>query len=266
MIIIKIGGGQAIRENLDNILKDFAQLSGEKLIVHGANHEMKEISQKLGKEQRIVTSPSGYTSRYTDRETLEIFMMVYAGVANKRIVEKLQQFGVNAVGISGVDGKLLQGKRKPSVRIVEEGRTKILHDDYTGKVERANTQLLRLLLDNGYVPVICPPVLSYENEAINVDNDRIIAVLAEALAPDTIINLFEAPGLLRDHTDEKSLITHIYAASLDDAMDYAEGRMKKKILGTRETLAAGAKKIIFADGRTKTPIANALAGKGTTIA
>ncbi len=181
MIIVKIGGGAAVRDNLDNILKDFADIDGKKIIVHGANHEMKQISKKLGNPEKIVKSPSGFTSRFTDRATLEIFMMVYAGVANKRIVEKLQKLGVNALGLSGLDGRLLVGKRKPYVKVVENNKVKIMRGNFTGTVEEINTGLLELLLDNSYVPVIAPPAISFKGDAINTDNDRIVGALCKGL-------------------------------------------------------------------------------------
>jgi len=140
MFVVKIGGSKGI--NLDYVLEDLAHQTELLVLVHGASDELNQISTQLGKPPRMVTSPSGYTSRYTDRGTLDIFAMVYCGKLNMRIVEKLQQLGVNAVGLSGVDGRLLEGKRKSSVRIIENGRKMILRDDFTGKIERANVNLL----------------------------------------------------------------------------------------------------------------------------
>jgi len=264
MLILKIGGGKAIKENLDNILSDFASHEGKKLIVHGANHEMKLISEKMGLPERMITSPSGFTSRYTEKQTIEVFEMVYAGVANKRIVEKLHKHGVNAVGLSGLDGGLLRGKRKPYVKSVEDGKVKILRDDFTGTVESVNTDLLSLLMDNGYVPVIAPPAISEENEAINVDNDRIVDALCRSLKVATVISLFEAPGLLRDHEDPTSLIPDIDKSKVDEFMQFAEGRMKKKILHAIDS-SQNVRQMILADGRTQTPVSDALEGKGTVI-
>lgn len=265
MIILKIGGGKGIVENLDEILRDFAALPGPKILVHGANHEMRVVSEKLGRPEKIITSPSGFTSRYTDRETLEIFEMVYSGVANKRIVEKLQKQGVNAIGLSGIDGRLWEGKRKEAIRAVEGDKVRIIRDDFTGTVEKVNSSLLKLLLDNGYVPVLTPPAISYEGEAINVDNDRAAAVLASGMGADTIVMLFEAPGLLADANDPNSLIRRLSKEELSSSMDLGEGRMKKKLLGSIEGLDAGVKRIVYGDGRIKEPIKSALAGNGTII-
>ena len=240
-------------------------MEGKNIIVHGANHEMSIVSQKLGKPERIVKSPSGFTSRYTDRETIDIFEMVYSGVANKRIVEKLHKYGINALGLSGLDGKLFVGKRKRYVKIVKDGKTKLLRDNYTGTIEKTNKELLELLLDNGYTPVIAPPAISFKNEPINVDNDRIIGALCKSLDIEIVISLFEAPGLLKDVEDPESLIKTIDKNNLDEYMRYAKGRMKKKIHHAKEAFENGVTKIIFADGRTDEPISKAIDGEGTII-
>jgi acetylglutamate/LysW-gamma-L-alpha-aminoadipate kinase len=214
----------------------------------------------------MVTSPSGYTSRYTDPETLDIFAMIYCGKINLRIVERLQRLGVNAVGLSGVDGRLLEGQRKAAIRIVEEGRVRMLRDDYTGKVEKANVDFLRLLLDHGYLPVISPPAISYEGEAINVDGDRAAAVIANALGADRLIILSNTPGFLRNVDEEGSLIQELDRAGIEDAIErYAQGRMKKKLLGAREALEEGVKTVVLADGRIERPVTAALSGQGTVI-
>ena len=265
-LVIKIGGGAGL--NLDAICRDLAALvkGGQALVVvHGGSHETNVISERLGKPPRFVTSASGYTSRYTDAETLDVFAMVYAGKANKRLVERLQKLGVNAVGLTGVDGRLLEGPRKASIRIVEDGKTRILRDDYTGKVERVNVGLLQLLLGQGYLPVVAPLAISYEGEAMNVDGDRAAAAIAAALAADTLVILSNVPGLLARFPDESSLIPRLAGDEVASGMALAEGRMKKKVMGAAEALSHGVRRVVFADGRIVAPVAAALAGQGTVI-
>ncbi len=264
MIVVKTGGSRGI--NLDYVLKDIARQTEPLVLVHGASDELNRISEQLGKPPRMVTSPSGYTSRYTDPETLDIFNMVYCGKLNTRIVEKLQQLGVNAVGLSGVDGRLLEGRRKPTLRIVEDGRKKVLRDDYTGRVEKANVSLLTTLLDHGYLPVVSPPAISYEGEVINVDGDRAAAVLADGLGADRLVILSNTPGFLEDADDEGTLIPRLARDDIDEAIaTHARGRMKKKLLGAREALEVGVKKVILGDGRVPSPVTSALRGEGTVI-
>ena len=152
-----------------------------------------------------------------------------------------------------------------SMRPVENGRTRVLRDDYTGRVERVNVALLESLLNGRYVPVITPPAVSYEGEAINVDGDRAAAQTAAALGADTLIILSDVPGLLRDFPNEASLISRIATKDLPDFMDVAQKRMKKKVMGAQEALAGGVDTVVFGDGRVETPIRCALAGKGTVI-
>lgn len=267
MIVVKVGGSEGI--DLDAVCRDVAELikEGQELVlVHGGSHETNIVAEKLGHPPRFVTSVSGYTSRFTDRETLEIFEMVYCGKVNKSIVERLQRLGVNAVGLSGLDGRLLEGRRKEAIRIREGSKRRVLHGDYTGIVERVNVELLRLLLDNGYLPVVTPPAISYQSEGINVDGDRAAAAIAQALGATELVILSNVPGLLRDFPDETTLIPRIERARAEEALAFAEGRMKKKVLGAIEALEAGVGRVIFADGRVEAPIHAALAGRGTVIA
>lgn len=266
MFVLKIGGSAGI--NYDLIADDIAALTktGEQMVVvHGGSALTNEVATALGHPPQMVTSVSGFTSRRTDRRTLEIFEMVYCGQMNKGLVEKLQQRGVNAIGLSGLDGRLWEGPRKEAIRIIENGRRMVLRDDFTGKVEKINTDLLRLLMTAGYLPVITPPAISYEGEAINVDGDRASAATAVALNVDTLIILSNVPGLLERFPDEASLIRHIPAQKLEAFMDVAQARMKKKVMGAQEALAGGLKRVVFADGRVENPLQRALAGEGTVI-
>jgi len=267
MIVVKVGGSEGI--DLEAVCQDVAFLVKEgcqMVLVHGGSGETNRVAEQLGHPPRFVTSVSGFTSRFTDRETLEIFEMVYCGKINKHIVERLQGFGVNAVGLSGLDGRLLEGRRKEAIRIREGGKRRVLHDDHTGTVEQVNVSLLRLLLDGGYLPVVTPPAISFQSEAINVDGDRAAAVIAQAMGATELVILSNVPGLLRDFPDETTLIPRIDRSRVEDAMEFAEGRMKKKVLGAVEALRAGVAQVIFADGRIDAPVRSALAGRGTVIA
>jgi acetylglutamate/LysW-gamma-L-alpha-aminoadipate kinase len=266
MLVIKIGGSEGI--DLDACCADIAELwhAGHRMVlVHGGSDETNRISAQLGHPPRFVTSVSGVESRYTDRETRDIFAMVYAGKVQTGIVERLQGRGVNAVGLSGLDGRVLEGPRKESIRVVESGKRLVLHGDYTGKVERVNAGLLTLLLDNGYLPVLCPLAASFAGEAINVDGDRAAACVAVALAAQTLIVLSNVPGLLAAWPDEGSLVRRLGGDELDHAMELAKGRMKKKIMGAQEALAGGVRTVVLGDARRERPISAALAGQGTVI-
>jgi acetylglutamate/LysW-gamma-L-alpha-aminoadipate kinase len=266
MIVLKIGGSEGI--DYDLIADDVAALvkEGQPLIViHGGSSLTNKVATQLGHPPEFVTSVSGFSSRRTDRRTLEIFEMVYCGQMNKGLVEKLQRRGVNAVGLSGLDGRIWEGPRKDVIKVIQNGRKRVIRDDYTGKVEKVNTGLLQTLLDAGALPVLTPPAASYDGEAINVDGDRAAAATAAAFQAEALIILSNVPGLLEKFPDESSLIRHIPAAKIDQFMSVAEDRMKKKVMGAQEALAQGIGRIVFADGRVAQPVRRALAGEGTVI-
>ncbi len=265
-MVVKIGGTRGVDFSelcldKENILAEGKQL----VLVHGGSAEANDLGEKLGTPPRFITSPSGYTWRYTDRTTLEIFLMSVNGKVNTLLVEQLHRLGVNAFGLSGMDGGLLRATRKENVISIENGKRKILHDDYTGRIEHVNTALLYLLLEAGYLPVVAPLAVSQKGEALNVDADRAAASLAAALNADTLIFLTAVPGLLEHFPDETTLIRFLPRSHLASALEMSQGRMKKKILGAEEALQGGVKRIIIADGRWEKPITNALAGNGTVI-
>ena len=265
MKILKVGGGSSV--NWDYIGEDIAQLLKKEqlIIVHGAGAIRDKIANQLNAPSRTIISPSGFPSTYTDKKAIEVFLMVYPGLVNKQIVAKLQSYGVNAVGLSGVDGRLWQAKRKKEILSQEGSKVKVIKDSFTGKVEKINTSLLNLLLDAQYIPVLCPPAISEEHEIVNTDNDTATAVLAKEMRCREIIMLFEAPGLLENHKDESTLIKHIPKEKIDDYLQYAQGRMKKKLLGAKQAFSTGVTKIYWGDGRISQPISQLLKGKGTII-
>jgi len=264
--VVKVGGSDGI--DLDAVCDDVASLvaSGLRLVmVHGGSAETNRVSTLLGHPPRFVTSPSGHESRFTDRATLEVFEMVYCGKVNKGLVERLQARGVNAVGLSGMDGRLLEGRRKSSVRSLEGGRVRVLRGDHTGVVERVNTSLLTLLLDRCFLPVITPPAISYEGVAINVDGDRAAAAVARELRAEALLLLSNVPGLLRDFPNEGSLVRELTVSGLEEAMSYAGGRMKRKLMGAGEALLGGVGRVVLGDARRDMPLRRALAGEGTVV-
>ncbi len=265
MIVVKMGGAQGV--NLPAVCADVAELvnAGKPVVfVHGGSNETNELTAQLGLTARFITTVTGFTSRYTDRKTLEIFAMATAKV-NLILVEQLQKAGVNAIGISGVDGRLLCAKRNDAIKIVENGKRLVIRDDYTGRIETVNAGLLHALLSAGLTPVIQPLAISESGDALNVDADRAAAMVAGAMGAEQLILLTNVPGLLRNFPDETSLIPHIDRSAVNAALELAEGRMKKKVLGAIEALERGVGKVIFADGRVEHPLSGALAGKGTVI-
>ncbi|MEW6400609.1 MAG: [LysW]-aminoadipate kinase [Chloroflexota bacterium] len=266
MTVIKLGGTEGV--DFSAICNDAVEVlkQGKRLVfVHGGSAEANALGESLGAPPRMITSPSGYTSRYTDRKTLEIFLMAVNGKVNSLLTEQLQMLGVNAFGLCGLDGKLMQATRKDSIQSIENGKRKIIRDDYTGKIEKVNSQLLCMLLDAEYLPVIAPVAVSEKGEALNVDADRAAAMVSSSLRAETLILLTAVPGLMKNFPDESTLIRQLPQSQLSAASEAAQGRMKKKVLGAEEALKGGVGRVIIADGRIQNPVSNALAGNGTVI-
>jgi acetylglutamate/LysW-gamma-L-alpha-aminoadipate kinase len=266
IIVVKLGGTEGV--DFSAICSDAAELlkQGKQLVfVHGGSAEANALGEGLGAPPKMIMSPSGYTSRYTDRKTLEIFLMAVNGKVNSLLTEQLQILGVNAFGLCGLDGRLMQATRKDSIQSIENGKRKIIRDDYTGKIENVKSELLLMLLNSGYLPVIAPVAVSEKGEALNVDADRAAAMVASALYAETLILLTAVPGLMTNFPDESTLIRQLPQSQLSVASDVAQGRMKKKVLGAEEALKGGVSRVVIADGRIQNPITNALAGNGTVI-
>lgn len=262
MVIVKIGGGEAI--NLPGIIADLAEINEPFVIVHGANALRDATAKQLGMEKKTLTSISGYTSVYSDKQAIDVILMTYAGLRNKRIVELCQQNGINAVGLSGIDGKVIQGQRNRGIRVYENGK-KLIKRDFSGKPKAVNDALLRLLLDNGYTPVLCIPILDENNTAINSENDDIVTQLHKSLHANKIFQLIEAPGFLQDPNNPDSLVSSMSADELEIRERQVDGRMKRKILALRKLFESGSTEVVIADGRVEHPVRDALAGKGTII-
>ncbi|MGE5483434.1 MAG: [LysW]-aminoadipate kinase [Ignavibacteriales bacterium] len=269
-LVIKVGGATGISyggfaDDLASIVRGRPGGGLRVVVVHGGSHEANTLGELLGKPARFITSPSGHVSRRTDREAMEIMMMAVAGRVNKILVEHLQRSGLNAIGLSGMDGRLLLASRKTAVKYVENGKTRVLRDDLSGKVEKVNAPLVSMLVDAGCVPVVSPLAISLAGEPLNVDADRCAAAIAGAFRAERLIILSNIPGLLRDPSDTGTLVRLIPARSLAAFEQYATGRMKKKLVAAAEALEGGVEEVVIGDARVERPVRHAMSGGGTMI-
>ena len=262
MLIIKVGGGADI--NIPGIVNDLAALNDPFVVILGANALRDSIGERLAMTKQELTSLSGYTSVYSDESAIDLIMMTYAGLRNRRFVELCQRQGVNAIGLSGLDGRLVQGERNRGIRVREGGKT-ILKRDFSGKPRSANTTLLELLLKHEYRPVISIPIIDEQGHAINSENDDIVNVLQKGLNATRILQLIEAPGFLDNRSDPTSVVPQMSQAELAQREQQVEGRMKRKMLALRTLFTAGTAEVVIADGRVEHPVQDALAGRGTII-
>ena len=272
-VVVKIGGARAV--DPAGALADVAHLvaNGEDVVVvHGGSTAVDDTLERLGEQPEYVETPGGVVGRFTDETTMEAFEMVLPGKLNTDLVAALQNEGVNAVGLSGVDGKLLTGPRKSAVKVFEDGRKKIRRGDHSGKVESVNDDLLTTLLAGTYVPVVTVPMLAEEANGgetagaftpVNADADRAAAAVAGALGAELVV-LTDVAGVYEDPDDPETRIDTVGTPTeLRAAEDAAEGFMTKKVMAAVEALEGGAASVVVADANNRDPITAARTGHGT---
>ena len=263
MITIKIGG--SVVDNLHpstiDDIKKVVQQEGV-ILVHGGGKEVTKVTKQLGKEPKFVVSPSGIKSRYTDKETSEIFTMVMSGRINKAIVQMLQKNGINAIGLSGMDGKTIEADRKKKLMIMnEKGRKQVIDGGYTGKISNVNSDLIKTIMDKGYTPVISPIAISEESEFLNVDGDRAAANVAGHVKADKVLFITNVDGLLM----EDKLVEKLSLEEAKEIMPKIGFGMEKKILAATEALEMGVTEALIANGQKENPISSAIAHNNCTV-
>lgn len=201
--VVKIGGNVIDNpEALKRFLQEFAQLPGAKILVHGGGKLATRLAERLELKVRMIEG-----RRVTDKGTLDVVTMVYAGLVNKQIVAGLQAAGCNALGLSGADGNVVTARRRPP-EPVDFG--------FVGDIGRVDEELLRRLLEAGIAPVFCAIMHDGRGTLLNCNADSVasaVAAGAARIAPTDLVFCFEKSGVLRDPADETSLIREITAES-----------------------------------------------------
>ena len=271
IVVLKIGGA-LIAENFKNVVNDIANIYqnfSDKytlVVVHGGGPQINETLRKMGKEPIYFKTPSGFKTRYTNEDAIEAAIMALGGLNNKRLVEALQKKGVNAFGLSGLDGGTLEAKRKEKILILHKGKRIIKRGEFSGKVVKVNSEILELLIKSKYLPIISSLAKSEKGVILNTDGDRAASSVAEALNADILISLTDVKGIYRNIENKDSLIKSLKAYQLEDLMQDLKGGMKKKTYAALEAFEKGINKIIICSGVSKSPVFDALEkGAGTVI-
>jgi [amino group carrier protein]-L-2-aminoadipate 6-kinase len=264
-IVCKIGGSiiggtdSSLVANIRDVMESGAKIA----IVHGGGDQVTEIAEKLGKPQRFITSPEGIKSRFTDQETSEIYAMVMSGLLSKKIVRTLEQNGLSAVSLTGLDCGTLRAARKKKLIILDErGRKVAIDGGYTGKISGVNTDFLNRLMDSSILPVISPVAADEENwDLLNVDGDRACSHVAAALRASAALFLTDTEGVMLDG----KVVEKATTKEAREFLPKIGSGMDKKVIAAVEAVEMGAKKSIIASGLRTNPLKNALADKGTVI-
>lgn len=263
-VVIKLGGdivkGDFPRELLSDIQK--LSSSNELMLVHGGGDIVTETANRLGKEQKFVVSPDGIRSRYTDRETMDIFTMVMCGLIAKKLVETLARGGIRAVSLSGLDGGVLRASRKKKLMVVDErGRKVVIEGGYTGRMESADPAVVNALLAKGFLPLVSPVAMGEEFEPLNVDSDRAAAYLAMGSKADAVLFLTDVKGLSLDG----KLVGNLTVEEARESLPKIGFGMQKKILAGIEAMEGGVKEVIVASGFGEGPVSAAIAHRDCTV-
>lgn len=260
LLVVKLGGGEGL--DLSAASDDLAVIARSRplAMVHGVSAIMNRLCQDSGIEVQSLQSPSGHSSRYTPPAVRDIYVRA-AELANERLVSALNERSLGAVGFLGED-IALSGKRKTALRAVIKGRVRVIRDDHSGAISGVDAQLLAQTLNRGQAPVL-PPMARSCDGLLNIDGDRAAAAVAGALNAEALVILSNVGGLYRSFPDESTIVDHVARSQIDRALNWAQGRMKRKVLAAREALSQGVERVIIADGRVPNPVARALAGAGT---
>ncbi|MBR5465087.1 MAG: acetylglutamate kinase [Alistipes sp.] len=197
--VIKIGGNVIDNEEVLNaFLARFAAIEGDKILVHGGGKLASRLQKELGQEVQMIDG-----RRVTDRATLDVVTMVYAGLVNKQIIAKLQALGCNAIGLSGADGNIVRAHRRPA---------KPIDYGFVGDIDGVDTMMLRSLLEAGLTPVFSAIMHDGAGTLLNCNADSVtqaVALGAAQLAPTDLVFCFEKHGVLSDAENDDSVIARI---------------------------------------------------------
>ena len=238
IVVIKYGGNAMVNESLkQQVMEDIALLwlIGVKVVlVHGGGPEISQTMKKLGKEAVFVDG-----LRVTDRETVDIVQMVLAGKINKTLVNLIQMKGGHAVGLSGIDGGIIEAKMKNEAL------------GYVGEITKIRTQPITDLLEKNYIPVISTVASDRQGNTYNINGDTAAAYIAGALGAERLIMMTDIAGILKDKDDPSTLIPVVTVSEAKQLQEdgIVSGGMIPKVECCIEALEHGVKHVVIMDGR-----------------
>ena len=238
IVVIKYGGNAMINEQLkQQVMEDITLLwlIGVKVVlVHGGGPEISETMKKLGKQAQFVNG-----LRVTDEETVDIVQMVLAGKVNKTLVNLLQMKGGHAVGVSGIDGGIIEAAMKDEAL------------GYVGKITRIRPQPITDLLEKNYIPVVSTVASDRQGNTYNINGDTAAAFIAGALNAERLIMMTDIAGILRDKDDPSTLIPALTVSEARKLFDEGviSGGMIPKVDCCIEAIEKGVRHVVIMDGR-----------------
>jgi len=260
-LVVKIGGGAGL--DMQTAVQDLAHIARIRplVVVHGVSQRMAELCAERDVPVTMLTSPTGHASRYTPPEIRDIFVEAATQI-NDELMGGLGNLNIPAVGL--IDPIIIRGERKKAIRVVVNGRVRVVRDDYSGSIIDVETTAIDEALRNDAVAVL-PPLADSADGLLNIDGDRAAAAVAAAIGASELVILSNVRGLYRNYPDESSFVPDVPLTQLDQAMNWAQGRMKRKVLSAQEALTNGLSRVVIGDGRCTQPVSLALNGEGTVF-
>lgn len=240
IVVIKYGGNAMENEQLkQNVMEDVVLLSevGVKLVlVHGGGPDINQTLQMVGKESKFVNG-----LRYTDKETMDIVQMVLAGKTNKNLVNMISKLHAKAVGISGMDGHIIEAQKMVSENDL----------GYVGQIVKIHPELIFKLIDDGYIPVVASVGTDCQGNIYNVNADLAASAIAGALNAENMIFVSNVPGVLKNPEDKDSIMTNIHISDVPKLEEdgIITGGMIPKVECCVDCVRQGVKKTVIIDGR-----------------
>ncbi len=249
IMVIKMGGHAIVDPSImDRIVQDIVLLKFvgiRPVIVHGGGPEITEKMTRMGKKPEFVSG-----LRVTDDETLEIARMVLVGNVNSKIVSLISKHGGKGVGLSGSDGRIIVGRKMAPQRVTVKGVEQEIDLGWVGETEVINPELLLILADKGYIPVIAPIATDDRGNDLNVNADTVAGDIAAALNARKLISLTDVPGILRDQKDINTRISRIAFEDIEMliADDIISGGMIPKVKSSAAAISGGVGQVHIIDG------------------
>ncbi len=269
--VIKLGGELIQKEDIiDDITQDISliyQIGIKIILIHGGGPQATELSKKLGISPKIVEG-----RRVTDEETLEVVKMIFAGKLNHEILTLLRKHGAKSVGLSGIDGDIIVAKKRPPVKVSDNktGKKNEIDFGHVGDIVSINTELLEILLQKNYIPVISSIADDGKGNILNINADTIASHIASAVIADKYITMTNVPGILKDPENPESKISYISEKEIKSMLESGTitGGMIPKIKECLYALEHGVNRVHIINGFEKNSLLKEVftnVGTGTMI-
>ncbi len=249
IMVVKVGGHAMVNPAvMSDIIQDIVLLRFvgiHPIIVHGGGPEITEKMERMGKRSEFVGG-----LRITDDETMEIARMVLVGSINTRIVSLIGQHGGKGVGLSGKDGKMIMARKKSAQSVIIEDVEHSVDLGWVGDTEIIDTEIIDIVLEKGYIPVISPIAMDVDGNALNINADMVAGDIASAMHAKKLVLMTDVPGLLSDISDRSTRISRVSVEDVEKLIDEGviSGGMIPKMRSAASSVEYGIERVHIIDG------------------